>query len=337
MNTIKKSQVAINTEIAQKYGMTLEQYEAMQAEIKQTTQSEAAKAKEQREAKKQESEATKEHAKQQRNVLSIISDERKEIRSEAQKDYQKISTVFTSIKKQIKAIESRNKEYNRILKADATIQSKDKVYKPESLILNSVVKLDGFSLSLISGNFTASEMKAIIKGCGKHTVRLVESSLYKIAAKIEISKLNGSIYDSQTDYDNGKLFESLIEPYAAKHAELNERKLNDSKQVRLVVAQYESKKISEAEKNERLAKYMTAEKMQFELNILLGVQLHKAFKAIKPALTAAQFDNYAAFYPDLNFLQSLVKVDKKKQEIEQRAKEMQSEANFVEVAELVAQ
>jgi hypothetical protein len=311
---MKLSKNAIIANVAQANGLSASELEAILNQVTQTEKTEKEKAKEVSESKKAEKEKAKEAKKKRQTLVASLNDEKAKIKVGAKIEHQSLSTVLNSIKTQCKAIETANIKHNAKTKKAENL-------RPEKLVLSEVFEMQKFSLSLINANFSASEMKSIISNRGKYTIEIVVNSLYRIAAKLKFAQLNHEIEPFKNEYANGKLFVSVIAPYAAKWNELNDLKKLDAKQVRTIKSQLELKQIGESEAAERLAKYMTNEKMQLEMLTLLGQSLHKVFEAIKPNLSASQFDNYATFYPNLDFLQTLVN-QKDKAKIENEALKM---------------
>jgi hypothetical protein len=297
---MKLSKNAIIANVASANGLSASELEAILKQVSETEKTEKEKAKEVSDKNKAEKEKAKETKKKRQTLVASLNDEKAKVKTGAKIEHQSLSTVLNSIKTQCKA-----------------------------LVLTEVFEMQKFSLSLINANFSASEMKSIISNRGKYTVEIVVNSLYRIAAKLKFAQLNHEIEPFKNEYTNGKIFVSVIAPYAQKWNELNDLKKLDSKNVRSIKNQLELKQIGENEATERLSKYMTSEKMQLEILTLLGQSLHKVFEAIKPNLSASQFDNYATFYPNLDFLQTLVnQKDKTKIEAEAlKMREFQPEFN----------
>jgi hypothetical protein len=311
---MKLSKNAIIANVASANGLSASELEAILKQVSETEKTEKEKAKEVSESKKAEKEKAKEAKKKRQTLVASLNDEKAKVKTGAKIEHQSLSTVLNSVKTQCKAIETANIAYNKKIKKAENL-------RPEKLVLTEVFEMQKFSLSLINANFSASEMKSIISNRGKYTVEIVVNSLYRIAAKLKFAQLNHEIEPFKNEYANGKLFVSLIAPYAQKWNELNGLKKIDAKQVRTIKNQLELKQIGENEANGRLVKYMTSERMNLEVLTLLGQSLHKVFEAIKPNLSASQFDNYAAFYPNLDFLQTLVN-QKDKTKIENEALKM---------------
>jgi hypothetical protein len=311
---MKLSKNAIIANVASANGLSASELETILKQVSETEQTEKEKAKEKNDFAKSEKEKAKETKKKRQTLVASLNYEKAKVKTGAKIEHQSLSVVLNSIKTQCKAIETANIKHNAKIKKAENL-------RPEKLVLTEIFEMQKFSLSLINANFSASEMKSIISNRGKYTVEIVVNALYRIAAKLKFAQLNHEIEPFKNEYANGKLFVSLIAPYVQKWNELNDLKKLDSKNVRSIKNQSELNQIGENEANERLAKYMTSEKMQFEMLTLLGQSLHKIFKAIKPNLSASQFDNYATFYPNLDFLQTLVN-QKDKSNIENEALKM---------------
>jgi hypothetical protein len=311
---MKLSKNAIIANVAIANGLSASELEAILKQVSETEQTEKEKAKEVSESKKAEKEKAKEAKKKRQTLVASLNDEKAKVKAGAKTEHQSLSTVLNSIKTQCKTIETANIAYNKKIKKAENL-------RPEKLVLSEVFEMQKFSLSLINANFSASEMKSIVSNRGKYTVEIVVNSLYRIAAKLKFAQLNHEIEPFKNEYSNGKVFVSIIAPYAQKWNELNDLKKIDAKQVRAIKSQLELKQIGENEASERLVKYMTSERMNLEMLTLLGQSLHKVFEAIKPNLSASQFDNYATFYPNLDFLQTLVN-QKDKTKIENEALKM---------------
>jgi hypothetical protein len=326
METLKSSKIAIESKIAQKYGISSEQYKAMQEDIKKETQSATDKAKEQREIAKTEREAEKAKKSEIRGVRISLNNEGRDVLSVAISERKKLSNVINEVQRAAKLIEEKNKKFNEKLK-------KGQQPKMEILQVTEVLNMNKFSTNLINANFTASQQLSILKGCGNYNLQSVKKSLYTMAAKKEIAVIQGDAQPFVNDYAHGKKFAALIPIYTKKFDELNAKKKHDTKQVKEIVNQYDAKHISEAEKNERLTKYVTKESMAFELQTLLGTLLHELWTFTKPNLTASQFENYMSFYPNLDFLEALVN-QKSKKEIENLAKKIEASQPEIESVEI---
>jgi hypothetical protein len=306
--------------------MSSEQFKAMQEDIKKETQSVTDKAKEQREINKAEKEAEKAKKSKIRGVRITLNEEGKQVLNVAISERKKLSNVINEVQRAAKLIEDKNKKFNEKLK-------KGQQPKMEILQVTEVLNMNKFSTNLINANFTASQQLSILKGCGNYNLQSVKKSLYTMAAKKEIAAVQGDVQPFKNEYAHGKKFAALIPRYAKKFDELNAKKKQDAKQVKEILNQYDAKHISEAEKNERLLKYTTKESMFFELQTLLGTLLHELWTVTKPNLTASQFENYMSFYPNLDFLESLVN-QKNKKEIENLAKKIEENQPQIESVEI---